>query len=66
MELANQHWERLSHGLFLRLVRHCVDRIFSGDESTEPGELDLSIATVLALLATPTAFVSLFCMDHYG
>ncbi|MGC2506496.1 MAG: hypothetical protein WA369_07545 [Candidatus Acidiferrales bacterium] len=28
--------------------------------------MDLSIATILALLATPGAFVSLFCMDHYG
>jgi hypothetical protein len=66
MELAKRHWERFSHGPFLRLVRHCVDRIFSGSEGAEPGELDLSIATALALLATPGAFVSLFCMDHYG
>jgi hypothetical protein len=43
-----------------------MDRIFSGSEGTEPGELDLSIATILALLAAPGAFVSLFCMDHYG
>ncbi len=66
MESAKQHWERLSQGPFARLVRHCVDRVFSGSEGTEPGELDLSIATILALLATPGAFVSLFCMDHYG
>lgn len=66
MESAKQRWERLSHGPFMRLVRHCVDRIFSGSEGVEPGELDLSIATILALLATPGAFVALFCMDHYG
>jgi hypothetical protein len=66
MESAKRHWETLSHRPFLRLVRHCVDRIFSGGEGPEPGELDLSIATILALLATPGAFVSLFCMDHYG
>ena len=66
MESAKQHWEKLSQGPFARLVRHCVDRIFSGSEGVEPGELDLSIATILALLATPGAFVSLFCMDHYG
>ena len=66
MESAKQHLERLSHGPFVRLVRHCVDRIFSGSEGAEPGELDLSIATILALLATPGAFVALFCMDHYG
>ena len=66
MESVKQYWARLSHGPFLRLVRHCVERIFSGNEGTENGELDLSIATILALLATPGAFVSLFCMDHYG
>lgn len=66
MESAKHHWEKLSQGPFARLVRHCVDRIFSGSEGVEPGELDLSIATILALLATPGAFVSLFCMDHYG
>jgi len=66
MESAKQRWEKLSRGPFARLVRHCVDRIFSGSEGVEPGELDLSIATVLALFATPSAFVALFCMDHYG
>ncbi len=66
MESVKQRWEKFSHGPFVRLVRHCVDRIFSGSEGAEPGELDLSIATILALLATPGAFVALFCMDHYG
>jgi hypothetical protein len=66
MESAKQHWQKFSHGPFVRLARHCVDRIFAGSEGAEPGELDLSIATILALLATPAAFVSLFCMDHYG
>ncbi len=66
MESVKQRWERFSHGPFVRLVRHCVDRIFSGSEGIEPGELDLSIATILGLLATPGAFVALFCMDHYG
>jgi hypothetical protein len=66
MESAKQHWERLSHGPFLRLAHHSVDRIFSGSEGAESGELDLGIATILALFATPGAFVSLFCMDHYG
>jgi hypothetical protein len=43
-----------------------VDRIFSAGESAEPGELDPGVAAVLALLATPGAFVSLFLTDHYG
>jgi hypothetical protein len=66
MESVKQRWERISHGPFPRLVRHCVDRIFSASEGAEAGELDLSIATILALLAAPGAFVALFCMDHYG
>jgi len=63
---AKEFWERLQQRPFPRLVRHCVDRIFSGGESAEPGELDPGIGTVLALLATPGAFASLFLTDHYG
>jgi hypothetical protein len=63
---TKQFWESLQHRPFPRLVRHCVGRIFSGGESTEPGELDLGIGTVLALLATPGAFVSVFLLDRYG
>jgi hypothetical protein len=50
---------------FARLVRHCVDRILHGD-SSEPGELDLGIGTVLGLLAAPGAFASIFLLDKYG
>jgi hypothetical protein len=66
MESAKQRWETISQGPFARLVRHCVERIFSASEGAEAGELDLSIATILALFAAPGAFVALFCMDHYG
>lgn len=66
MQSMAQHWEKLSRGPFIRLVRHCVDRIFAGSEGVEPGELDLSIGTILALLATPSAFASVFLLDRYG
>lgn len=66
MEPMAQYWEKLSRGPFIRLVRHCVDRIFAGSEGAEPGELDLGIGTILALLATPSAFASVFLLDRYG
>lgn len=66
MEPMEQHWEKLSRRPFIRLVCHCVDRIFAGSEGAEPGELDLSIGTILALLATPGAFASFFLLDRYG
>ncbi|MGA9885746.1 MAG: hypothetical protein WBQ34_18670 [Candidatus Acidiferrales bacterium] len=62
-------WERIDgwhHRPFPRLVRHAIHRIFSGGESAEPGELDLSIGTILAVLAAPGAIASLILSDRYG
>jgi len=53
-------------GPFGCLVGHSVNRIFAGSESAEPGELDLGIGTVLAILAAPGAFVALTLSDRYG
>lgn len=49
-----------------RLVRHCVDRIFAGSDVADPGELDLGIGTMLAVLAAPGAFISLMVSERYG
>jgi hypothetical protein len=54
------------HQPFARLVRHSVQRVFSGAESAEPGELDLGIGAILAVLAAPGAFVSIVVLDRYG
>lgn len=66
MEQAERTWQRISSGPFARLVRHAVERIFAGSETAEPGELDLGIGTILALLATPGVFVAIFLFDRYG
>lgn len=51
---------------FPRLVRHSVHRVFSGAESAAPGELDLSIGTILSVLAAPGAFAALLVSERYG
>ncbi|MGH9715432.1 MAG: hypothetical protein ACRD4R_01690 [Candidatus Acidiferrales bacterium] len=51
---------------FPRLVRHSIDRMFSGSESAEPGELDLGIGSILALLAAPGAVIALLVSAHYS
>lgn len=66
MELAKRSWRQFSSGPFARLVRHSIDRILAGGETAEPGELDLGIGTLLALLASPGVFVAVFLFDRYG
>jgi len=51
---------------FPRLVRHCVDRIFHGGETSEADGVDLGVGVVLGLLALPGIFASLFLIDKYG
>jgi hypothetical protein len=59
-------WLRFLGRPFPRLVRHCVDRILHGGESSDADGLDLSIGVVLGLLALPGIFASLFLVDKYG
>jgi hypothetical protein len=65
MPVAEQRG-RASERPLARLVRHCVDRILHGGDTSEPGELDFGIGTMLALLATPGAFAAIFLADKYG
>lgn len=58
--------EKLPDKPFARLVRHCVNRIFAGSDTSDPGELDLGIGTILAVLAAPGAFISMILSDRYG
>ncbi len=51
---------------FARLIRHSIDRILHAGETSDPGELEFGIGTMLALLATPGAFASMFLADKYG
>jgi hypothetical protein len=66
--LANwkANWKQRLDRPFVRLVRHCVDRIFAGSDTADPGELDLGIGTIFAVLAAPGAFISMILSDRYG
>jgi hypothetical protein len=57
---------RLSGRPFARLVRHCIDRVMYGGDSSAAGELDFGIGAMLALLAAPGAFASVFMLEKYG
>jgi hypothetical protein len=65
-ESLAQAWDRRLRTPFACLLRHSLARIFAGGEGAEPGELDLGIGTVFALLAVPGVFVSIFLSDRYG
>jgi hypothetical protein len=49
-----------------RLVRHCVDRMFHGGETSEADGVEFGFGAVLGLLALPGVFASLFLADKYG
>ncbi len=51
---------------FPLLVRLFVARVFRGSGTSEDTELDLSIGLILALLALPGAFYSLFLLEKYS
>jgi hypothetical protein len=64
-----QRWQIFARHRFVRLLRHCIDRIFYGGASasdTPNGDLDLGIGIVLALLAVPGAFTSVLLSEKYG
>ena len=51
---------------FPLLVRLFISRVFRGSGTSEDTELDLSIGLILALLALPGAFYSLFLLEKYS
>jgi hypothetical protein len=51
---------------FARLVRHCVDRMFHGGDTSGGDGVDFGIGILLGLLALPGVFSSLFLADKYG
>jgi hypothetical protein len=51
---------------FARLVRHCIGRVMHGGDDAGEGELDFGIGAMLALLAAPGAFASIFMLEKYG
>ncbi len=51
---------------FISLVAHFVRRIFASDDEQGPESMSLGIGVVLAILASPGAFASIFLMDKYS
>ncbi|MGA8026493.1 MAG: hypothetical protein WB992_05065 [Bryobacteraceae bacterium] len=51
---------------FTYLVAHFVRRILASDDEQGSGSISLGIGAVLAILASPGAFASIFLMDKYS
>jgi len=65
-EAPEQTTQRAAQKPFARLVRHCVGRILHGGNESSEGELDFGVGTMLALLAMPGAFATIFLLGKYG
>jgi hypothetical protein len=55
-----------SPGPFWTLVLHFVKRLFAPESEQGSGTMGLGLGTVLAILASPGAFASIFLMDKYS
>lgn len=51
---------------FWALVAHFVRRMFASEDEQGNGSMSLGLGAVLAILASPGAFASLFLMDKYS
>ncbi|MFZ0581314.1 MAG: hypothetical protein WBY66_24970 [Candidatus Acidiferrales bacterium] len=59
-------WRKFLGNPFPRLVRHCVDRMFHGGDTSEADTVEFGFGALLGLLALPGVFASLFLADKYG
>lgn len=64
--LLRNRWQRLMRRPFCRLAAHFGQRLFSSGDDAGEGELSLGVGAVLALLATPGMFITLFLFDKYS
>lgn len=55
----------LPRNRFWTLVGHFINRLLAGEEETEGG-MSLGLGAVLAILASPGAFASIFLLDKYS
>ncbi len=51
---------------FWSLVAHFVKRMFAGEDEQGSGGMSLGLGAVLAILASPGAFASVFLLDKYS
>src|SRR5437879_9465211 len=59
-------WNAYARKPFPLLVRLSIDRIVHGSNASEDEELNINFGVVLALLAIPGGFASIFLFDKYG
>src|SRR5437879_13390658 len=59
-------WNAYARKPFPLLVRLSIDRIVHGSNASEDEELNINFGVVLALLAIPGGFDSIFLFDKYG
>lgn len=57
---------RLAEHPFVYLVQHFRRRLFASEEEQSTGGIGLGVGAVLALLAAPGGFASLFLLDKYS
>ncbi|HEX7288051.1 MAG TPA: hypothetical protein VF532_17835 [Candidatus Angelobacter sp.] len=58
--------ERWSRRPFWRLAAHFGSRLFAGSGESEEGALELGVGAILALLASPGAFVTILLFQKYS
>ncbi len=64
-DMAHLRNVQLPRNQFWTLVGHFVRRLLAGEEETEGG-MNLGLGAVLAILASPGAFASIFLLDKYS
>lgn len=57
---------RLAEQPFVYLVQHFRRRLFASEEEQGSGGMGLGVGSVLAMLAAPGAFASMFLLDKYS
>ncbi len=57
---------RASQTPFGVLVAHFVRRLLASEEEQDAGGVGFGLGAVLAILASPGAFASIFLLDKYG
>lgn len=65
-ERLQEHRDRLMLDPFWRLAFHFGGRLSSGGGNAGEGELSLGVGAMLALLATPGLFITVFLFDKYS
>ncbi|MBV8866318.1 MAG: hypothetical protein JO210_13075, partial [Acidobacteriaceae bacterium] len=66
MIVRQDAFNRARKSPFLALVAHFVRRLFASEEEQDGSSVGVGLGAVLAILASPGAFASIFLLDKYG